>query len=104
MPRYPWLLAQRLDTSSLPARISALRRIGVPYPPGFENQALEDLNRQSAKIAADLKTGQVTAPPDREIIAVIAYLQRLGTDIKAAPHGPDNKLAVAAGTGQPAGH
>jgi cytochrome c oxidase cbb3-type subunit I/II len=30
--------------------------------------------------------GAITnAPADREIIALIAYLQRLGTDIKAAP-------------------
>ncbi len=85
MPRYPWLLSQQLDTSSLPARISALRRIGVPYPPGFENTALNDLNQQADKVVANLKTGQVKAPSDREIIAVIAYLQRLGTDIKLAP-------------------
>ena len=34
---------------------------------------------------ADLKIGQIKAQPDREVIAVIAYLQRLGTDIKLAP-------------------
>jgi len=85
MPRYPWLLSQTLDTSSLPARISALRRVGVPYPAGFEEKALGELNQQAAKIVTDLKAGQVKAQPDREIIAVIAYLQRLGTDIKLAP-------------------
>ncbi|MGA2176909.1 MAG: cytochrome-c oxidase, cbb3-type subunit I [Verrucomicrobiota bacterium] len=85
MPRYPWLLTQQLDTTSLTARIGALRRIGVPYPPGYESKALDELNQQANKVVANLKTGQVKAPPDREIIAVIAYLQRLGTDIKAAP-------------------
>jgi cytochrome c oxidase cbb3-type subunit I/II len=86
MPNYPWLLSQKLDTTSLPARIKALRRVGVPYPEGFENgPAQKDLEAQAAKVVQDLKTGLVTAPPDREIIAVIAYLQRLGTDIKAAP-------------------
>jgi cytochrome c oxidase cbb3-type subunit I/II len=85
MPRYPWLLSQQLDTNTLPARISALRRVGVPYPEGYESTAGKDLDAQAAKIVADLKSGSVTTTPDREIVAVIAYLQRLGTDIKAAP-------------------
>jgi cytochrome c oxidase cbb3-type subunit I/II len=93
MPRYLWLLSQKLDTTSLPARIGALRRVGVPYPAGFENKALDDLNQQAGKVVADLKNGQVTAQPDRDIIAVIAYLQRLGTDIKLAP----KPVAEAAG-------
>ena len=86
MPRYPWLLTQKLDTSCLPARIKALRKIGVPYPEGFENGAAQkELDAQTAKVVANLKSGMVTAATNREIIAVIAYLQRLGTDIKAAP-------------------
>jgi cytochrome c oxidase cbb3-type subunit I/II len=85
MPRYPWLLSQTLDTSSLPARISALRRVGVPYPDGYEQKALADLTAQGAKVAASLKGGGVTTDPGKEIVAVIAYLQRLGVDIKAAP-------------------
>ncbi|MNJ02929.1 hypothetical protein D3C73_1630620 [compost metagenome] len=44
-----------------------------------------DLHKQAQKIADDLKQNQVNVLADREIIAVIAYLQRLGTDIKAAP-------------------
>jgi cytochrome c oxidase cbb3-type subunit I/II len=39
MPPYPWLLTQKLDTSSLPARIKALRKVGVPYPEGAETTA-----------------------------------------------------------------
>jgi cytochrome c oxidase cbb3-type subunit I/II len=70
----------------LPARLNALRKIGVPYPSGYENgPAQKDLDAQAAKIVANLKQGSVTAEPDQEIIAMIAYLQRLGTDIKAAP-------------------
>ena len=85
MPRYSWLLTQKLEKDSLPARLNALRKIGVPYPAGFENgPAQKDLDAQAARIVANLKPGSVTAEPDREIIALIAYLQRLGTDIKAA--------------------
>ncbi len=86
MPRYPWLLTQTLDTNTLPARISALRKVGVPYPAGFENgEAQKELAAQAEKITANLKSGMVETEPDREIIALIAYLQRLGMDIKSAP-------------------
>jgi cytochrome c oxidase cbb3-type subunit I/II len=70
----------------LPARLAALRRVGVPYPEGFENgPAQKDLDAQAAKVVANLKLGSITAAPDTEIVALIAYLQRLGTDIKSAP-------------------
>ena len=86
MPRYSWLLTQKLDEASIPARLGALRKVGVPYPPGFENgPAQKDLQAQAARIVANLKAGSVKAEPDREIIALIAYMQRLGTDIKSAP-------------------
>jgi cytochrome c oxidase cbb3-type subunit I/II len=92
MPRYSWLLTQKLDITSLPARISALRKIGVPYPAGFENgPGQKDLAAQQQKVLANLAMGTITnAPADREIVALIAYLQRLGTDIKAptAPAAP----------------
>ena len=86
MPRYPWLLTKKLDTTVLPSRIGALRKVGVPYPAGYENgQAQKDLTTQSTNIVANLKQGMIKAEPGREIIAIIAYLQRLGTDIKAVP-------------------
>ncbi len=87
MPRYSWLLTQKLDTNSLPARLGALRRTGVPYPVGFEQGAAQkELEAQAAKVVLNLKFGSISnAPPDTEIVALIAYLQRLGTDIKAAP-------------------
>jgi len=89
MPRYPWLLTQKMDIASLPARLKALRSVGVPYPEDYENgPAQKDLEAQAAKIVLNLKVGSVTASTNREIIAVIGYLQRLGTDIKTAPVAP----------------
>ncbi len=89
MPRYPWLLTQKLDTSPLPARIKALRKIGVPYPVGYENGvAQKELDAQALKIVQNLKTGMVNTETNREIIALIAYLQRLGVDIKGASPTP----------------
>jgi len=86
MPRYSWLLTQKMETDTLPSHLAALRRIGVPYPAGYENgPAQKDLQAQADKIVADLKLGSVKADSDKEIIALIAYLQRLGTDIKTTP-------------------
>jgi cytochrome c oxidase cbb3-type subunit I/II len=86
MPRYSWLLTQKMEVDTLPSHLIALRRIGVPYPAGYENgPAQKDLQAQADKIVANLKLGSVKADSDKEIIALIAYLQRLGTDIKSAP-------------------
>jgi len=87
MPAYPWLLTRRLDTNALAGRIKALRKVGVPYPPGFENgEAQKALFTQADAIVANLKSKGITnTASDREIIALIAYLQRLGKDIKEAP-------------------
>jgi cytochrome c oxidase cbb3-type subunit I/II len=96
MPRYPWLLSQKLDTTSLPARISALRKVGVPYPAGYENgPAQKELDTQAATVVANLKLGMINASTNREIIAVIAYLQRLGKDIKLAPASEVNPATAS---------
>lgn len=82
MPSYSWLLTQDLDTSSTPAKIRAMQTLGVPYPKGFDNTANDILRQQADSISADLQRNKVPAEPGKEIIALIAYLQRLGTDIK----------------------
>jgi cytochrome c oxidase cbb3-type subunit I/II len=87
MPRYPWLLEHDLDASTTAAKISALRSLGVPYPAGYESKAADDLQSQASQIAADLTRAGAPIDPGKEIIALIAYLQRLGIDIKAAPQG-----------------
>ena len=81
MPGYTWLYDSALDTSHIEGKIITLRRLGVPYPEGYERQAEADLRAQAAKLADALTKGGLPANADREIIAMIAYLQRLGTDI-----------------------
>jgi cytochrome c oxidase cbb3-type subunit I/II len=83
MPQYPWLHTDKLDIRSLKGKIAGMRSIGVPYPEGYEAKATNDLKAQAVKITLDLKEANITTKWDREIVAVIAYLQRLGTDIKA---------------------
>jgi cytochrome c oxidase cbb3-type subunit I/II len=82
MPQYTWLQEQELDVSTTPSKISALRKVGVPYEQGFEDKAIEELVKQADEIAKDLQKNGSDVTSDREIIALIAYLQRLGTDIK----------------------
>ena len=86
MPPYPWLLTQDLDTNAVVPRMVGMRKIGVPYSENDITNAQRNLATQEAKIVTNLQMGAISnAPPNREIVAVIAYLQRLGTDIKAQP-------------------
>jgi cytochrome c oxidase cbb3-type subunit I/II len=83
MPEYSWLLTQKLDTTTTVAKINAMRKLGVPYAVGYEKVANADLNKQAEQIAQDLGANHIKIKSNKEIIAIIAYLQRLGTDIKA---------------------
>jgi cytochrome c oxidase cbb3-type subunit I/II len=83
MPPYEWLSTQTLDTTTTISKINAMRTLGVPYAEGYENQANEDLDVQAKGIALDLQKNNIKVKSNKEIIALIAYLQRLGTDIKA---------------------
>jgi cytochrome c oxidase cbb3-type subunit I/II len=88
MPAYPWMLDNALDTSTTAAKIRAMQTLGVPYPEGFDRIANIHLMNQADSIAANLKKDGIETLSDREIIAVIAYLQRLGTDIKVKTEAP----------------
>lgn len=81
MPPYPWLAENKLDTTYTRSKIFIMRRLGVPYPEGYEQQALRDLNEQAGSIAQELQQNGISATGEEEIVALIAYLQRLGTDI-----------------------
>ena len=92
MPAYPWLFENNLDVSLTDAKIRVMQTLGVPYPDGFDQVANDSLRSQanmiSANIVAAIKEDdpntsyKVEELQNREIIALIAYLQRLGTDIK----------------------
>ena len=83
MPSYDWLIIQTLDTTTTVAKINAMRKLGVPYAAGYQNKANHDLDVQAQGIADDLAKDHIKVKSNKEIIAIIAYLQRLGTDIKA---------------------
>ena len=86
MPPYEWLYDDNLDTSTTAKKLEVLQFLGVPYSDEDISSSVQDLEQQAQTIVAELKQQQVQGEPDlvkKEIIAVIAYLQRLGTDIKA---------------------
>jgi cytochrome c oxidase cbb3-type subunit I/II len=84
MPPYPWFIEDELDLSMTIAKLKTLKTLGTPYTDEYIANAVEDAKAQAAGIAASLnKDGiEMEGLADREIIALIAYLQRLGTDIK----------------------
>jgi cytochrome c oxidase cbb3-type subunit I/II len=81
MPAYPWLLSDKLDISYTPRKIRVMQGLGVPYEDGYDQKATGDLISQAQQIAGGLKSSGIEVDADKEIIALIAYIQRLGTDI-----------------------
>jgi cytochrome c oxidase cbb3-type subunit I/II len=81
MPNYAWLLEQTLNTSQTQDKLAAMKKLGVPYSTQEVNDAVKDLNTQAKAIQANLAAEKIKVSQDKEIIALIAYLQRLGTDI-----------------------
>ena len=84
MPAYTSMYTDEIDAGMTPKKINAMRSIGVPYPDGYENQAVAEMETQAKKIISNLKEQEkeVEISEKAEIIAMIAYLQRLGTDIQ----------------------
>lgn len=85
MPTYPWLLRHDLNTEYTAAKIKALRTLGTPYPEDYDANA--ELTKQAQTVADNLRKDGIKQEnlEKKEIVALIAYLQRLGTDIKPKP-------------------
>ena len=81
MPAYPWLLERELNIGNTPAKIRVMQSLGVPYPEGYDEIAIDDLNDQAAQIAGRLRRDGFEVGNGKEVIAMIAYIQRLGLDI-----------------------
>ena len=104
MPAYAWMLRDRTDFSSLRRKLTVLKQTGVPYTPEQIQNASRDAQVQAKKIAENLAAqGGPKGLEDREIVALIAYLQKLGKGAPApavpAPAAP----AKAEGSAQEGG-
>jgi cytochrome c oxidase cbb3-type subunit I/II len=101
MPSYKWLIQNQLDKSLTETKMEAMVSLGVPYTQEEIDRAQEWMNEQGGAIEQDLYNDpdfvvayeankedakangeEFVEMKDREVVAVIAYLQRLGTDIK----------------------
>jgi cytochrome c oxidase cbb3-type subunit I/II len=85
MPAYPWLYDDDLSTSSTSKKLAVLTTLGAPYSDADIKDAAANLKTQAEKIVTELVSQGAKADPSlaqKEIVALIAYLQRLGTDIK----------------------
>lgn len=82
MPTYAWLHRSKVDPADATASVVALSRVGTPYAATDEASVQADMMQQGRTIVANLSNAGITAAWDDEIIALIAYLQRLGVDGK----------------------
>jgi cytochrome c oxidase cbb3-type subunit I/II len=101
MPNYPHLVAEELDFASIPARVRAMVRLGVPYTPE-QVEGAEALARAQARSIIDeivRQSGPEAVQPGwetRKVTALVAYLQRLGTDLYATEPAAATEGAHAA--------
>ncbi len=84
MPAYPWLIEKDVNLDNVPAKIRVMQTLGVPYRDGFDEVAIEEYMKQAEEIVAELKTSKVDVDPTKEVVAMIAYLHKLGRDISPA--------------------
>jgi len=78
MPSFAWLLAKPADLRALPRKIAVQRALGVPYPAMTDAQVVASALAQAKAVAEDLRSAGASVAPDREVVAMIAYLQKLG--------------------------
>jgi len=96
MPGYPWMLTAPLDVGAIPATVRAHRALGVPYSDADIAGAVEHAAAQARTIAGEIATqGGPEGLEDTQVVALIAYLQRLGTDINRPEPAPTPEGAPA---------
>jgi cytochrome c oxidase cbb3-type subunit I/II len=94
MPNFQWLLSDDTDYAALPNKIAVQRKLGVPFPQQSADEVIASAKKQAAEIAEDLKASGSTISGDKQVVALIAYLQKLGKydAVKGATPQP-SKLA-----------
>jgi cytochrome c oxidase cbb3-type subunit I/II len=107
MPSYPWLFSNPTDVKSLPNKIAAQSKLGVPWPVMNQHEIRDHVETQSQEIASSLVAAKVYLPDQpelqgdalrnhiakTEIVALIAYIQKLGSYrevVKDKPAAPSN--------------
>ena len=98
MPSYAHLVVKPVDFASIPLRVRAMQALGVPYTDDQRANAADAARTQAAEIARQIAE-QAKEPElaeelkDKQVVALIAYLQRLGTDLFVTPAEPATQPA-----------
>ena len=90
MPPYAFLANGKIDFNKTTFKLAAMKTVGVPYTTQQIDGAASDAQKQAAHIAKDLADNGAQAAADSELVALIAYLQRIGkkaTDPSKLPAG-----------------
>jgi cytochrome c oxidase cbb3-type subunit I/II len=83
MPSYPHLEEDRIDFGAIQRRVDAMAMLGVPYDARALADAAGLAEEQARALAEKLHAqGGPAGMGDRDVIALIAYMQRLGQDIR----------------------
>jgi cytochrome c oxidase cbb3-type subunit I/II len=85
MPAYAKMEQQKIRFDRLPAKLNALKKIGVPYTDEQISRAEQDAQKQAQFHVDQLTKDKISIAVDSELIAMIAYLQRLGADHRDLP-------------------
>lgn len=105
MPAYPWLHTRAVKPHDVAASLRALQRLGVPYVGDMTEEAVGGaMGAQASSIVRSLAGMNIETQPDREIVALIAYLQRLGTDGRMALQRQQENGGASADPADPHGN
>ena len=84
MPNYAWFAKKDINLDLIPNKIRAMQTLGVPYPEGYDQLAVDDLIKQAEQIVADLLNSGIEIEPTKQMVAMIAYMHKMGGDIEPA--------------------
>lgn len=86
MPSYKWLFKKKMDLAVLPTKLRTLKALGAPYDEEVIENAREIAIAQAEEITKNMADAGVDMKmKDKQIVALVAYLQRLGKKVEGSP-------------------
>ena len=82
MPNYSWFAEGEVNINKVKKKMKAMKTLGVPYTDENIESFKETYKKQALEIATELKKDGIKVLPTSEMVAIIAYMQRLGTDFE----------------------
>jgi cytochrome c oxidase cbb3-type subunit I/II len=95
MPPYTWLARGRIDVKLGAKKLALMQKLGVPYTNVQIDVADIDQKNQALTVVEELAQQRVKIPWDSEMVAMIAYLQRLGRDTGVPGSWPTPQAPVS---------